>query len=87
MLTCMKKGLDLLAEHKGINLDLATIPAEDPRTYGRGEPCRLGLAQAGRWRPERRGHNRYVASAVAAFPDRKPRADVYAATAEATYLL
>jgi DNA polymerase III alpha subunit len=33
MLTCMKKGLDLLAEHKGVHLDLATIPAEDPRTY------------------------------------------------------
>ena len=33
MLTCMKKSFDLLAEHKGINLDLATIPAEDPRTY------------------------------------------------------
>ncbi|MCO5081372.1 MAG: error-prone DNA polymerase [Rhizobiaceae bacterium] len=33
MLTCMKKGLDLLAEHKGINYDLASIPAEDPRTY------------------------------------------------------
>ncbi|SNS94640.1 error-prone DNA polymerase [Sphingopyxis indica] len=33
MLTCMKRGLDLLAEHKGIRLDLATIPAEDPRTY------------------------------------------------------
>ncbi|WP_353683106.1 OB-fold nucleic acid binding domain-containing protein [Mesorhizobium sp.] len=33
MLTCMKKGLDLLAEHKDIKLDLATIPAEDPRTY------------------------------------------------------
>ncbi|TPL35577.1 error-prone DNA polymerase [Mesorhizobium sp. B2-4-8] len=33
MLTCMKKGLDLLADHKGVNLDLATIPAEDPRTY------------------------------------------------------
>ncbi|MCD9007496.1 error-prone DNA polymerase [Luteimonas sp. XNQY3] len=33
MLTCMKKGLDLLAEHKGAHLDLATIPAEDPRTY------------------------------------------------------
>jgi len=25
--------LDLLAEHKGITLDLATIPAEDPKTY------------------------------------------------------
>jgi error-prone DNA polymerase len=33
MLTCMKKGLDLLAAHKGTHLDLATIPAEDPRTY------------------------------------------------------
>jgi len=33
MLTCMKKGLDMLASHKGVNLDLATIPAEDPRTY------------------------------------------------------
>ena len=33
MLTCMKRGLDLLARHKGIHLDLASIPAEDPRTY------------------------------------------------------
>jgi error-prone DNA polymerase len=33
MLTCMKRGFNLLAEHKGINLELATIPAEDPRTY------------------------------------------------------
>jgi error-prone DNA polymerase len=33
MLSCMKRGLDLLAEHKGIRLDLATIPAEDPETY------------------------------------------------------
>jgi len=33
MLTCMKRGFDLLVEHKGIELDLATIPAEDPRTY------------------------------------------------------
>jgi error-prone DNA polymerase len=32
MLTCMK-AFDFLAEHKGVNLDLATIPAEDPRTY------------------------------------------------------
>jgi error-prone DNA polymerase len=30
MLSCMKRGLDLLADHKGIRLDLATIPAEDP---------------------------------------------------------
>ena len=33
MLTCMKRGLDLLAGYKGIKLDLASIPAEDPRTY------------------------------------------------------
>jgi error-prone DNA polymerase len=33
MLSCMKRGLDLLAGHKGIALDLATIPAEDPKTY------------------------------------------------------
>ena len=33
MLSCMKRGFDLLAEHKGIALDLATIPAEDPKTY------------------------------------------------------
>ncbi len=33
MLTCMKRGLDMLAAHKGIALDLASIPAEDPRTY------------------------------------------------------
>ena len=31
MLSCMKRGFDLLAEHKGIRLDLATIPAEDPQ--------------------------------------------------------
>ncbi|MEP7457592.1 error-prone DNA polymerase [Phyllobacterium sp. SB3] len=33
MLTAMKLGLDMLAERKGINLDLASIPAEDPRTF------------------------------------------------------
>ena len=33
MLSCMKRGFDLLRNHKGIALDLATIPAEDPRTY------------------------------------------------------
>ncbi|MGN6097452.1 MAG: error-prone DNA polymerase, partial [Bosea sp. (in: a-proteobacteria)] len=33
MLTCMKRALDMLADHKGIALDLASIPAEDPRTY------------------------------------------------------
>ena len=33
MLSCMKRGFDLLAQHKDIALDLATVPAEDPRTY------------------------------------------------------
>ncbi|WOJ91847.1 error-prone DNA polymerase (plasmid) [Methylocapsa polymorpha] len=33
MLSCMKRGLDLLAQHKGVALDLAAIPAEDPSTY------------------------------------------------------
>ncbi|KQQ85672.1 error-prone DNA polymerase [Aureimonas sp. Leaf324] len=33
MLSAMRRGLDLLREHKGIALDLASIPAEDPRTY------------------------------------------------------
>jgi error-prone DNA polymerase len=33
MLSCMRRGFDLLRTHKGIALDLATIPAEDPRTY------------------------------------------------------
>jgi error-prone DNA polymerase len=33
MLTCMKRAFDFLESHKGIALDLATIPAEDPRTY------------------------------------------------------
>ena len=33
MLTCMKRAFDFLAAAKGIELDLATIPAEDPRTY------------------------------------------------------
>ncbi|PNE12817.1 MAG: error-prone DNA polymerase [Beijerinckiaceae bacterium] len=33
MLSCMKRGLDLLVGHKGVALDLATIPAEDPKTY------------------------------------------------------
>jgi error-prone DNA polymerase len=33
MMSCMKRGLDLLKVHKGVALDLATIPAEDRRTY------------------------------------------------------
>jgi error-prone DNA polymerase len=33
MMSCMKRGLDLLKLHKEIDYDLATIPAEDARTY------------------------------------------------------
>jgi error-prone DNA polymerase len=33
MLTCMKRAFNFLEEAKGIQLDLATIPSEDPRTY------------------------------------------------------
>jgi error-prone DNA polymerase len=33
MMSCMKRGLDLLQLHKGVDLELATIPPEDPRTY------------------------------------------------------
>ena len=33
MLSCMQCGFELLEQHKGIKLDLATIPPEDPRTY------------------------------------------------------
>ena len=33
MLGCMRRAFDLLKAHKGLGLDLATIPAEDPATY------------------------------------------------------
>ncbi len=33
MLTCLRKGLDLLAQHYGITHRLSSIPAEDPRVY------------------------------------------------------
>jgi len=33
ILTCMRRALDLLTEHKQVTHDLASIPAEDPRTY------------------------------------------------------
>lgn len=33
MLSAMRRGFDLLREHKGIDLDLASVPAEDRRTY------------------------------------------------------
>ena len=33
MLTCMKRGFDLIQEHKGLKLDLADIPNGDEPTY------------------------------------------------------
>jgi error-prone DNA polymerase len=33
MLSCIRKGFDLLRSHHGIDLDLATVPAEDPAVY------------------------------------------------------
>ncbi|HHW34624.1 MAG TPA: error-prone DNA polymerase [Paracoccus solventivorans] len=33
MLSCLKRGLKLLADHKGLRLDLATIPQDDGPTY------------------------------------------------------
>ena len=33
MLSCMRRGLDLLARHKGIHHDLASIPPNDTATY------------------------------------------------------
>ncbi len=33
MLTCIRKGFDLLARHHGQHLSLATIPPEDPKVY------------------------------------------------------
>jgi DNA polymerase-3 subunit alpha/error-prone DNA polymerase len=33
MLTCIRKGFDLLAEHLGQRYTLATLPAEDPAVY------------------------------------------------------
>ncbi len=33
MLTCIRKGFDLLAEHTGTRYTLATLPAEDPAVY------------------------------------------------------
>ncbi len=33
MLTCIRKAFDLLRRHKGIDHNLATVPAEDPAVY------------------------------------------------------
>jgi hypothetical protein len=50
MLSCMKRGFDLLSQHKGIHLDLATIPAEDPRT--RAILCQTVLIYRGQRRDD-----------------------------------
>ena len=33
MLGCMRRAFELLEEHRGIGMDIATIPPEDPKTY------------------------------------------------------
>jgi error-prone DNA polymerase len=33
MLSCIRRAFDLLREHKGIDLTLATLPTEDPQVY------------------------------------------------------
>ena len=33
MLGCMRRGFDILSKHRGIRIDLAGIPPEDPATY------------------------------------------------------
>ena len=33
MLTCIRKAFELLAQHKGLNLTLASVPQEDPAVY------------------------------------------------------
>ncbi len=33
MLGCMRRSFELLEEHRGVTLDIATIPPEDPATY------------------------------------------------------
>lgn len=33
MLTCVRKGFDLLRQHYGLSYDLATLPSEDPAVY------------------------------------------------------
>ncbi len=33
MLSCLRRAFEMLEEHRGISIDIATIPPEDPRTY------------------------------------------------------
>ena len=33
MLGCMRRAFDMLQTHRGVSLDIASIPAEDPKTY------------------------------------------------------
>jgi len=63
MLSCLRKGFELLAAHYGRSLDLATVPAEDPAVYdmlGRGDSVgifqvesRAQMAMLPRLRPRR----------------------------------
>ncbi len=46
MLTCIRKTLDLLRAHRGLDLTPATIPAEDPATYAMiGKADTVGVFQ------------------------------------------
>ena len=33
MLGCLRRAFEMLQDHRGVSLDIATIPAEDPKTY------------------------------------------------------
>ena len=33
MLDCMRRSFELLEQHQGVRMDIASIPAEDPATY------------------------------------------------------
>lgn len=46
MLTCLRKSFDLLREHKGLDTEIARLPAEDPATYEMiGEADTVGVFQ------------------------------------------
>jgi error-prone DNA polymerase len=52
MLTALKKGFDLLEAQYGLQLDLATIPAEEPEVYDM--ICRADTIGVSRSRAARR---------------------------------
>src|SRR3546814_14968782 len=46
MLTCIRKGLDLIARHRGARYTLPTIPKERPEVYEIGSAsCRESVSQ------------------------------------------